>query len=149
MAYEFKKLSDVEVVAEPMETANVLIEENGVIKKTPKTAIGGDDSVSGGGMFLIKGVPGEGTIPMTSYKRLTIDKTYEEVKAAYESGQMIVLMFDQGEWYSENLFYLKQCSKNGDNWTFGFNDVQKNGEDYIYYEFSISWSGDHGYISPF
>lgn len=38
---EFKKLSDVEVVAEPAESANVLIEENGVIKKAPKTAVGG------------------------------------------------------------------------------------------------------------
>ena len=41
MAYEFTKLSDVEVVAEPSESANVLIEENGVIKKAPKTAMGG------------------------------------------------------------------------------------------------------------
>ena len=41
---EFKKLSDVEVVAEPAESANVLIEENGVIKKAPKTAIGGGSS---------------------------------------------------------------------------------------------------------
>lgn len=40
---EFKRLSDVEVVAEPTETANVLIEENGVIKKAPKTAVGGGD----------------------------------------------------------------------------------------------------------
>lgn len=39
---EFKKLSDVEVVAEPAETANVLIEEDGVIKKAPKTAVGGN-----------------------------------------------------------------------------------------------------------
>lgn len=38
---EFKKLSDVEVIAEPAESANVLIEENGVIKKAPKTAVGG------------------------------------------------------------------------------------------------------------
>lgn len=40
---EFKKLSDVEVVAEPTEFANVLIEENGVIKKAPKTAVGGNN----------------------------------------------------------------------------------------------------------
>jgi hypothetical protein len=40
---EFKKLSDVEVVAEPTESANVLIEENGVIKKAPKIAVGGGD----------------------------------------------------------------------------------------------------------
>lgn len=38
---EFKRLSDVEVIAEPTESANVLIEENGVIKKAPKTAVGG------------------------------------------------------------------------------------------------------------
>lgn len=38
---EFKKLSDVEVVAEPSESANVLIEEDGVIKKAPKDEVGG------------------------------------------------------------------------------------------------------------
>lgn len=41
MAYEFKKLSDVDIVETPSETANVLIEEDGVIKKAPKTAVGG------------------------------------------------------------------------------------------------------------
>ena len=44
MAYDFKRLSDVEVVAEPTESANVLIEENGIIKKTPKTAVGGGET---------------------------------------------------------------------------------------------------------
>ena len=42
MAYNFKSIADVEVVAEPAESANVLIEENGVIKKTSKTAVGGE-----------------------------------------------------------------------------------------------------------
>ena len=41
MAYNFKSIADVEVVAEPTESANVLIEEDGVIKKAPKTAVGG------------------------------------------------------------------------------------------------------------
>lgn len=41
MAYNFKSIADVEVVAEPTEFANVLIEENGIIKKAPKTAVGG------------------------------------------------------------------------------------------------------------
>ena len=41
MAYNFKSIADVEVVAEPAKAANVLIEENGVIKKAPKTAVGG------------------------------------------------------------------------------------------------------------
>lgn len=41
MAYEFKKLGDVEVVETPMDTANVLIEEDGVIKKVAKDEVGG------------------------------------------------------------------------------------------------------------
>lgn len=42
MAYNFKSIADVEVVETPAETANVLIEENGVVKKAPKTAVGGE-----------------------------------------------------------------------------------------------------------
>ena len=44
MAYEFKKLSDVTLVTKPTDIANVLIEENGVIKKAPKTAVGGAEN---------------------------------------------------------------------------------------------------------
>ena len=40
---EFKRLSDVDVVAEPIESANVLIEENGVVKKAPKSVIGAQE----------------------------------------------------------------------------------------------------------
>ena len=46
MAYNFKSIADVEVVAEPAESANILIEENGVIKKAPKTAVGGGGGFS-------------------------------------------------------------------------------------------------------
>lgn len=41
MDYGFKKLSDVDVVETPNESAHVLIEENGVIKKAPKDEVGG------------------------------------------------------------------------------------------------------------
>lgn len=40
MAYAFTKLSDVNLTEKPTDEANVLIEENGDIKKTPKNAIG-------------------------------------------------------------------------------------------------------------
>lgn len=39
-AYEFKKLSDVTAVETPSDTANVLIEEDGVIKKVAKNSVG-------------------------------------------------------------------------------------------------------------
>ena len=38
---EFKKLSAVETVETVGETANVLIEENGVIRRAPKNEVGG------------------------------------------------------------------------------------------------------------
>ena len=41
MAHEFKKLGDVEIAEAISESANVLIEEDGVIKKAPKSAVGG------------------------------------------------------------------------------------------------------------
>lgn len=44
---EFKKLSDVEIIETPIDTANVLIEEGGVIKKAPKSAVGTVKSVNG------------------------------------------------------------------------------------------------------
>lgn len=50
---EFKRLSDVEVVAVPAESANVLIEENGVIKKAPKTAVGGAGAVEWDAIFEV------------------------------------------------------------------------------------------------
>ena len=39
---DFKKLSAVDTVESISDAATVLIEENGVIKKAPKTAVGGD-----------------------------------------------------------------------------------------------------------
>jgi hypothetical protein len=53
MAYNFKSIADVEVVAKPTESANVLIEENGVIKKVPKTEVGGKDDGAGSGAVFI------------------------------------------------------------------------------------------------
>lgn len=38
---EFKKLGEVTLVEEALDTANVLIEENGEIKRVPKTEVGG------------------------------------------------------------------------------------------------------------
>lgn len=63
---EFKRLSDVEVVAEPTESANVLIEENGVIKKAPNAAVGGGyDAVIDLGVFSTYDLTDltDGTIP--------------------------------------------------------------------------------------
>lgn len=52
MAYIFKSLADVEAVEMPIDTATVLIEEEGVIKKAPKTAFG-DKNVGMGGLSIV------------------------------------------------------------------------------------------------
>lgn len=44
--YKPRKLAEVDVVAEPADGANVLIEQDGEIKRAPKTAVGG--GVGGG-----------------------------------------------------------------------------------------------------
>lgn len=43
---DFKKLSEVDLVEEVSDTANVLIEEDGIIKRAPKTKVGGAGSDS-------------------------------------------------------------------------------------------------------
>lgn len=62
MAYEFKKLSDVAVVETPADTANVLIEEGGVIKKVAKGEVGGVkvDTAKVGQTIVVKSVDKNG-----------------------------------------------------------------------------------------
>lgn len=79
---EFKKLSDVEVVAEPAESANVLIEEDGVIKKAPKTAVGG----AGGGSDVLEIIVNMNSscrpIGMIPIKKSTIMDAFKDGKTA-------------------------------------------------------------------
>ena len=89
MAYEFKKLSDVEVVAEPTESANVLIEEDGVIKKAPKTAVGG---AGGAGGYIWTLAEGDYTVDKDSLT-ITVTANYDEVlKVLDEGGSVYVNM---------------------------------------------------------
>ena len=81
MAYNFKSIADVEVVAEPAESANVLIEENGVIKKTSKTAVGGAEA------DLIIGINGH--IEGATLNNISIvSGSVEAVYAAFENGKI-------------------------------------------------------------
>lgn len=46
MAYEFKRLSDVDFVENATDVANILIEDQGVIKRVPKATVGGNNNNS-------------------------------------------------------------------------------------------------------
>ena len=41
MVYNFKSIADVDVVDKPTDTASILLEDNGIIKKAPMAAVGG------------------------------------------------------------------------------------------------------------
>lgn len=88
---EFKRLSDVEVVAEPIESANVLIEENGVIKKAPKTTVGGGSGEADGSVFTVN--LNQSYSPDTDSMVYTADKSYDEIAKAFESGKYVICRF--------------------------------------------------------
>lgn len=106
MAYNFKSIADVEVVAEPSESANVLIEENGVIKKAPKTAVGGagDSGNSGAGMGF-----GFDVVIFNSgtYNAKLSYGSYENLKSKMENEEavLIALVRYDGE-YAQYFFEL-------------------------------------------
>ena len=84
---EFTKLSDVEVVETPTDTANVLIEENGVIKKAPKTAVsGGYDAV----ITLSEDSEGSHLCTLT-------EGSYETLKSLIDNGEVPNVLIT-GEW---------------------------------------------------
>lgn len=90
---EFKKLSEVEIVESPADNANVLIEEEGVIKKVAKSAVGGGAG-GGGGLCRIN----------LTYDYITdtfsADKTFDEIRAEYESGMIpVAYTVDYYGWY--------------------------------------------------
>lgn len=85
---DFTKLADVESVEEPADGTNVLIEENGVIKKAPKTAVGGS------GKLVVKITE---SVFVDDWKEtghsgydLTDILTYEEAKNAILTGGLLL-----------------------------------------------------------
>lgn len=103
---EFKKLSDVEVVETPMDTANVLIEEDGVIKKAPKSAVGTVKSVNGieadeNGNVAIE--------TASSWNDLANKPFYEEVV----DGETVIHQIDKK--FIPNLPYCVEVYNHGDN----------------------------------
>lgn len=87
MAYNFKSIADVEVVAEPAESANVLIEENGVIKKAPKTAVGGAGGSEADLVIRIDAHIEDATINSISIVSGSVEAVYD----TFESGEFPIV----------------------------------------------------------
>lgn len=98
---EFKRLSDVEVVTEPSKSSNVLIEENGVIKKAPKTAVGGTEA----DLVFKVGCTGNGHpkyLPQNMTKPTIISGSLENVIDKLENGgiPVVKVQYQAYEMYS-------------------------------------------------
>lgn len=84
---DFKKLSEVDLTEEVSDTANVLIEEGGIIKRAPKTKVGGagSDSViktaiitsSNYDSHISNVAPYVGATTTYSCKNMTFEEAYE------------------------------------------------------------------------
>lgn len=105
MALEFKKLSEVTLTEKAVDTANVLIEENGEIKRVPKTEVGG----SGSAAIIIKdteydnAMSGVSTLmappsgPSTTYE--CVNATFEDIWNAVvnrEAINVVGMLIDDG-----------------------------------------------------
>ena len=120
MAYNFKSIADVEVVAEPTESANVLIEENGVIKKAPKTAVGG-----GGETLVIAFNSNNWVEEYDGYEIISApDNLYEIAKEMFKNLTYVNIVACNNAYSNDGsvVFYQLQCVyNNGDYYSLDFN----------------------------
>ena len=91
MAYEFTKLNAVESIEELSASANILVEENGIIKKVSKDAIGGSasapetpsTSATNSNYDIVVMIEGEMIDSFTTHEpQIISQKTYDEVMAS-------------------------------------------------------------------
>lgn len=87
---EFTRLADVEVVETANDTDKVLIEQNGEIKRVPKTEVGG----SGGGNTLVLNItvsdPNSMDMSLTS-SNMTLDEAITATSNNELTGAMIII----------------------------------------------------------
>lgn len=80
MSYEFTKLGAVEALTEMPENANALVEVDGAIKRVPA----GD---MGGGVKIVNATAD--TSDMQTFSNVSKDKSFNELKEAYDDGQLL------------------------------------------------------------
>lgn len=135
MAYEFKKLSDVEVVETPTDSANVLIEEDGVIKKAPKTAVGGS---------------GEWDAVIDFIDNVYTSGSYATIKAKLDAGDLPKVLLTQATNYGDDYYGYYQAhsailSSGGNIYINAFCSQYNNRTNTLYYftltsDNDISWT---------
>lgn len=88
---EFKRLAEVTAAEEAAETANVLIEEGGEIKRVPKTAVGG---ASAGPVFTRVEASTYAAAATPTYV-YNCSMTFEETLAQYNDGTLMPATYNE------------------------------------------------------
>lgn len=83
MAYEFKNIATVDLVEEVAKTSNVLIEEDGIIKRAPKSEVGGE----------VNGIIDSNVLPQyTSQNNITITQfDFAAIKEKLLAGKNVII----------------------------------------------------------
>lgn len=98
MAYNFKSIADVEVVAEPTKNANVLIEEDGVIKKAPKAAVGGAGGSTSQTVIITVNGNAEYDVPAP-------EGLYEKLQDMFNGNSIIdIVIYSKDSGYNSNSY---------------------------------------------
>lgn len=103
MAYEFQRLDAVTEVTEVSDDATVLIEEDGTIKRAPKSAVGGGSKFDT--VLYVDGEAGDG-------QTITVEGlTWEQVVEKHENGEalLIGMFYFYGE-YDDYMNGASTCS---------------------------------------
>lgn len=143
---EFKKLSDVEVVETVSDVANVLIEENGVIKKAPKTAVGG----SGGNVEpdMVITISGSIHVGSTSSQMSVTDGSVSAINAKLQASECPIVKVRHisgtyGDYYCMcNEFYASVTTYGEDYW---FSCIVCSPSGPSYYKVNFGMDTDHNF----
>lgn len=87
MAYEFKKIAEVEALDKVPNGANALIEVNGEVKRVPGSGLGGGIATA-----IIKSSDYDSGVAGTSVTYSCINMTYDEVCQILTSGKPLAIM---------------------------------------------------------
>ena len=108
MGYNFKSIADVEVVKEPDESVNVLVEESGQIKRVPKNSVAPPPQP-----INWEDIRNKPPVEPVYYILGTADQTehvasrgtYEALKNAITNGTFVQLLIFQKHYESPMVFY--------------------------------------------
>lgn len=103
---EFTRLAEVEVVETANDTDKVLIEQNGEIKRVPKTEVGG----SGGGMLVVNADMDMETEEVTASANMTLEEVLAALTNRELTGATVYMAMSAGGQVTITMLDVAACA---------------------------------------